>query len=56
MNCNTTFTIDQERKYAQRYEEGYDLPDTEYDAWLKINHPDHNYSARYKWLCHSYIL
>ena len=35
-----TFTIEQELKYARRYEEGYDLADVQYEAWLKINHPD----------------
>ena len=35
----TTFTVEQELKYACRYEEGYDLPDKHYEAWLKINHP-----------------
>jgi len=34
-----TFTVEQELKYARRYEEGYDLPDEHYEAWLKINHP-----------------
>ena len=33
-----TFTVEQELKYARRYEEGYDLPDKHYEAWLKINH------------------
>ena len=32
-----TFTIEQELKYATRFEEGYDLVD---EAWLKINHPE----------------
>ena len=35
----TNFTVEQELKYACRYEEGYDLPDKHYEAWLKINHP-----------------
>ena len=35
----TTFTVEQECNYARRYEEGYDLPDKYYEAWLKINHP-----------------
>ena len=34
-----TFTVEQEVKYACRYEEGYDLPDKHYEAWVKINHP-----------------
>ena len=41
MDHNTTFTIDQERKYARMYEEGFDLPDPQYEAWLKVNHPEH---------------
>ena len=28
----SSFTVDQERKYACRYEEGFDLPDAEYGA------------------------
>ena len=35
-----TFTIKQQLKYAHRYEEGYDFSDVQYEAWLKINHPD----------------
>ena len=35
----TTFTVEQELKYAHRYEEGYDLADVHYEAWLKFNHP-----------------
>lgn len=34
-----TFTVEQELKYACRYEEGYDLPDKHYEAWIRINHP-----------------
>ena len=28
----TTFTIEQEQKYARRFEEGFDLPDERYEA------------------------
>ena len=35
-----TFTIEQELKYATRFEEGNDLVDADYKAWLKINHPE----------------
>ena len=35
-----TFTIEQELKYAARFEEGYNLLDADYEAWLKINHPE----------------
>jgi len=34
-----TFTIEQEQKYQWRYEEGFDLPDEQYEVWLKINRP-----------------
>ena len=34
-----TFTVEEELKYARRYEEGYDLADVHYEAWLKLNHP-----------------
>ena len=33
-----TFTVEQELKYARRYEEGYDLADVHYEDWLKLNH------------------
>jgi len=39
---NHTFTITKEIKYAQRYEEGYDLPDAHYEMWLRFNHPEIN--------------
>ena len=41
-NCldTPTFTIEQELKYATRFEEGYDLVDADYEARLKINHPE----------------
>lgn len=35
----SVFTPEEEEKYKQRYEEGYDLNDPAYTAWLKINHP-----------------
>ena len=35
-----TFTTEEELKYARRYEEGYDLFDPHYNAWLQINHPE----------------
>jgi len=36
----TTFSVVQEWKYDRRYKEGFDLPDEQYEAWLKINHPE----------------
>ena len=41
LDRESTFTVEQERKYARRYEEGFDLPDPQYDAWLRVHHPDH---------------
>ena len=34
-----TFTIEEEWKYATRFEEGYDLIDPRYEAWLKKHCP-----------------
>ena len=34
------FSVEEELRYARRYEEGYDLPDERYDGWLRVNHPD----------------
>ena len=39
------FTIEEELKYAHRYEEGYDLFDAHYQAWLQVNHPEDAYTA-----------
>ena len=36
-----TFLIVQEWKYAQRHKEGFNSPDEQYEAWLRINHPEH---------------
>jgi len=36
-----SFTIEQEQRYARRYEEGFDVRDEHYEAWLKQNHPEH---------------
>lgn len=33
------FTPGKEEIYKKRYEEGYDIFDPDYTAWLKINHP-----------------
>ena len=41
LDCESKLRVDQERKYTSRYEEGYNLPDPEYDAWLRVKHPDH---------------
>jgi len=38
--CSLEFSTEEETKFACRFEEGYDLPDIRYQAWLSINHPD----------------
>jgi len=35
------FTIQEELGFDQWYHVGYNLPDKRYEAWLKINHPEH---------------
>ena len=37
---NQLFTPEEEVLYKRRYNEGYDLADPGYMAWLKINHPE----------------
>ncbi|XP_011403833.1 PREDICTED: stress response protein NST1-like [Amphimedon queenslandica] len=34
------FTIEKEELYGKRFQEGFDIPDPGYAAWLKINHPE----------------
>lgn len=34
------FSVEEELQYAHRFEEGYDLFDSRYEAWLKVNHPE----------------
>ena len=41
MDSDATFIIDKEQKYVHKYEERFDLPDPQYETWLKVNHPDH---------------
>jgi len=38
--CSLEFSTEEETKFAHRFEEGYDLPDSRYQAWLSVNHPD----------------
>ena len=33
------FTTEQERLYERRFQEGYDVKDPSYEAWVRINHP-----------------
>ena len=39
-NSSKTFTIEQLKLFQQRYNEGYDVKDPEYETWLKIHHPE----------------
>ena len=39
-NTVTEFSTEQEQRFQTRFEEGYDLMDSEYLRWLEINHPD----------------
>ena len=41
----SVFTLEQQQHYEERYQEGYDVPDPEYEAWLKITHPIDSRSA-----------
>ena len=41
----TSFTPVEEKLYQRRYEEGYDLPDSQYAKWLAINHPQEGKSC-----------
>lgn len=34
------FSIEKERLFCQRFEEGYNLYDEEYISWLRLHHPD----------------
>ena len=34
------FTAEQEKLFAKRFEEGYDLKDLQFVTWMKINHAD----------------
>ena len=34
------FSVEEELLFAVRYEEGYDLFDPRYEAWLKVNHSE----------------
>ena len=36
----STFTIEQEQKYVHRFEERFDPPDEQYEAWLRVKHPE----------------
>uniref|UniRef100_A0A1X7SKR4 HTH CENPB-type domain-containing protein n=3 Tax=Amphimedon queenslandica TaxID=400682 RepID=A0A1X7SKR4_AMPQE len=33
------FTEEQEKLYTKRFEEGFDIRDPNYEAWIRINHP-----------------
>ena len=36
----STFSIEEELRYATRFEEGFNIPDPKYEAWLRLNHPN----------------
>ncbi len=38
------YTPEQEELFERRFCEGYDLPDPEYEVWMRINHPIDVYS------------
>ena len=38
-NSQLIFSAAEEILYTRRFEEGYDLPDPKYEAWLSIHHP-----------------
>ena len=38
-SASPTFTADQVHLYEQRFSEGYDLHDPQYELWVKENHP-----------------
>ena len=39
-NTFTEFSVEQEERFRERFEEGYDLIDPEHLRWLEINHPN----------------
>ena len=39
VESDLTFSADQDELYKRRYQEGYDIPDTMYEEWLKLRHP-----------------
>ena len=38
--AESEFTVDEVKKFNIRFQEGYNLPDKRYQAWLKVNHPE----------------
>ena len=39
-SSDLSFSIEEELRFAARYEEEYDLHDEKYEAWLKLHHPE----------------
>ena len=37
---NPLFSPEKEALFRKRYREGYDIVNPEYNAWLRINHPE----------------
>ena len=40
------FTKEEIKKFQHRFEEGYDIPDPQYECWLALNHPDAELPSR----------
>jgi hypothetical protein len=45
--ATSEWSAEQIELFEHRYEEGYDIPDPEYIAWLELNHPEAVPSDRY---------
>ncbi len=43
------FSPEKETLFAKRYDEGFDIGDAEYIAWIKINHPEYCPAKCCKW-------
>jgi len=39
-----TFTAAEEQLFLKRYAEGYNIPDSKYISWLKVNHPETDFT------------
>jgi len=43
-SASVSFTAEEELKYSTRFAEGYNLYDPKYVAWLKVSHPEEDFS------------
>lgn len=39
LSSSPIFTEEQEKLYTKGFDEGFDIKDPNYEAWIKINHP-----------------